>query len=39
MSKKGYKHLSSMERDRVAVMSAQGASLGEIGARLGRDKS
>ena len=39
MSKQGYKHLSSMERDRIAVMRAQGSPLSEIGARLGRDKA
>lgn len=39
MSTQGYRHLSSLERDRIAVMSAQGASLSQIGAQLGRDKA
>lgn len=39
MNAKGYKHLTPEERDCIAVLLAEGLSLGEIGRRLGRDKS
>jgi IS30 family transposase len=34
-----YQHLSKEERDLIAVYKAQGCSLREIGARIGRDKA
>lgn len=39
MNAKGYRHLTPEERDCIAVLLAEGLSLGEIGNRLGRDKS
>ena len=39
MEKQTYNHLSSEERDKIAVLRAQGLSLGDIATAISRDKS
>lgn len=39
MKVRGYNHLTPEERDCIAVLLAEGVSFGEIGRRLGRNKS